>query len=116
MNNKTIIRASYREPNIIYAEKELRDKNPEQFFDAANTNNVVIDLSLTHFIDTSSLNALLQAKTTIAKDGYKLALVNPQAPIRTLLYLTQIYHLIPSFSQHIQAITFLQKELQEQQS
>ena len=96
--------------------KELRDQNPEHFFDIANINNVIIDLSLTRFIDTASLSALLQTKTTIEAHGLKLTLVNPQAPIRTLLYVTKIYHLIPSFSQHLQAMTFLQQELQEQQS
>jgi len=116
MKTKTTI---HREPTLIYAERELRDQMPEQFFDTANTNNVVIDLSLTRFIDTNSLAALLQAKATIGEGGYKLTLVNPQASIRTLLYVTKIYHLVPSFSQHLQALAFLQKhseQMQEQRS
>lgn len=116
MKNKT---TTHREPTIIYAERELRDQIPEQFFDVANPNHVVIDLSLTRFIDTNSLAALLQAKAIIEEGGYKLTLVNPQASIRTLLYVTKIYHLVPSFSQHLQALVFLQKHsepMQEQGS
>lgn len=116
MNTKNIIHP--HEPTIIFAERELRDQSAQNFLDTTKANNIVIDLSMTKHIDTKSLTALLKAQAIIVASGYKLTLVKPQAPIRTLLYMTKIYHQIPSFSQHLQALTFLEKQsqsLQEQQ-
>jgi anti-sigma B factor antagonist len=55
---------------------------------------IEIDLSQTSFVDSSGLGALFALyRTTAARDGAVLRLINPLPEIEQLLELTQMHHL-----------------------
>lgn len=85
-------------PALVTLDNTLSQEQHDSIKAAQNLHNhLVLDLSNTVFMDAFGLSCILTINRELEQKGFSVALVNPQPAIRTLLFFTKIYHLLPSF-------------------
>lgn len=110
-------------PTLIETNSSLTKQNPSDIQQILSINdNALINMSKTNIMDIYALSKILSTYETLCSQGKTLALINPSAPIRTLLYITKLHNIIPCFAnltmanQHIQYMVEQEQTAQEELS
>lgn len=98
-----------KQQHLILADNKILDKESSYWLSNAYSQHVIVVLTGTTSIDSCSLQSLIKAHIQLSSNHKKLLLINPSAPIRTLLYLTKIADIIPYFVNIQDAIKHLQE-------
>jgi anti-sigma B factor antagonist len=90
---------------VIRVRGEIDMGSCEQLRDAIEPHlgpkqTIVLDLSGVHFMDSSSLNVLEQARGTLTADGGSLILRNPSEAARRLLTAARAERLLEQVEEH----------------
>lgn len=95
-------------PALVTLANTLSQEQHDSIKAAQNLHNhLILDLSNTVFMDAFGLSCILTINRELEQKGFATVLVNPQPAIRTLLFFTKIYHLLPSFPNLQQANQYL---------
>lgn len=84
-------------PHLIQLSDRVTQTDLRKLRAQETGNSVIFDLTTTQHMDSGSLAQLIDIQQKLQRKGYDLALINPQAPIRTLLYVTRVNQLIGIF-------------------
>jgi ABC-type transporter Mla MlaB component len=86
-------------PTLIETGHSLTRLEKQQLKEIVNVaNSTFIDLSQTTKVDAYALAKILFTYEKLSMKGKTLALINPSASVRTLLYVTKLHNIIPSFA------------------
>ena len=66
--------------------------------------SILLNLGGVEYLDSAGLGEMSSAYITVARQGGKLKLLNPQAKVHNLLQVTQMYTLFVSFSDESAAL------------
>ena len=66
--------------------------------------SILLNLSGVEYLDSSGLGEMSSAYITVARQGGKLKLLNPQAKVHNLLQVTRMYTLFVSFADESAAV------------